>query len=57
MKAVNVTKILIAKRTKMIPIIVTVVLIKFNTGEITPLVTVVVFVMIPFITSLLFRAT
>ena len=46
-KAVNVTKIFIATRTKMMPMIVTVVLIKFNTGAITPLVTVVVFVIIP----------
>ena len=51
-KAVNVTKIFIATRTIMIPIIVTVVLIKFNTGAITPLVTVVVFVIIPSIQNM-----
>ena len=38
----RVTETSISKRTTIIPIIVTIVLIKFNTGAITPLVTVAV---------------
>ena len=57
MKAVKVTVTLISSSTAIIPMMVTLVLIRFNIGPNTPFETVCVFVIIPFITSLLFRLT
>ena len=57
MKASKVIWTLTIKRTIKMPRMVTAELIRLSKGLITPVVTVRVFVIIPFITSLLFRDT